>query len=534
MPGTRKSKTKPHKEDEKDVLLRNPLDKTVTRRAALSSAGKLAVGVAAGVVIGAVGGYLAGSSGAQQTPQTVTRVVTQTVTQQVTTTAQTTTGPVGQKVPVTWGIWSWGVELVQDNARIFNQYNPDIDLQVVDYGLDTFFSGLSAAYTAGNPPNIHYSTPDVTYIYQQNGWLIDMEDYFPEIRRYLDDVFPGFRKGLINPDTGKVTGLFYYGGAQAFMYNARHLQEAGIDEPPKTWEDLEEQARLIKQKGVNDDPIGIWYGSWGFVEVGTYCFMLGMTDQEGPFMWDEDLNPIFNDKKSPWFQSLRWQLDMIHKEKLASTKGVLYDEAQAVNAFGSGAHTFFWMPDYDLAFANTPPSKEAGNLRMAVAPGSGRVSTIYRTYQVSRKTLEQGRNTLEATWRVLQFVGGRTKNGTPDFENGEYFVCRRLNNEKGVGPIYISMWEDPKYADIRESVKSWVDPDVKRQVLFKGYDFFNDPRMTTWWSEWWGYWQAGVARPLIHDLILGNRGLSDDDILAVLNRLAEEWNRMKRESKTGK
>ncbi|MEM4405193.1 MAG: ABC transporter substrate-binding protein, partial [Nitrososphaerota archaeon] len=272
MPGTRKSKTKPHKEDEKDVPLRNPLDKTVTRRAALSSAGKLAVGVAAGVVIGAVGGYLAGSSGAQQTPQTVTRVVTQTVTQQVTTTAQTTTGPVGQKVPVTWGIWSWGVELVQDNARIFNQYNPDIDLQVVDYGLDTFFSGLSAAYTAGNPPNIHYSTPDVTYIYQQNGWLIDMEDYFPEIRRYLDDVFPGFRKGLINPDTGKVTGLFYYGGAQAFMYNARHLQEAGIDEPPKTWEDLEEQARLIKQKGVNDDPIGIWYGSWGFVEVGTYCF----------------------------------------------------------------------------------------------------------------------------------------------------------------------------------------------------------------------------------------------------------------------
>jgi hypothetical protein len=44
----------------------------------------------------------------------------------------------------------------------------------------------------------------------------------------------------------------------------------------------------------------------------------------------------------------------------------------------------------------------------------------------------------------MQFVGGRTRNGKPDFENGEYFVCRRLNNEKGVGPIYISMWEEPQ------------------------------------------------------------------------------------------
>jgi ABC-type glycerol-3-phosphate transport system substrate-binding protein len=246
----------------------------ITRRKAISKAGAAALGAVVGAVVAGSGGYLAGLS--QAGPGRVeTRTVTQTVTQTVT---GTVTQPPAGKIEVTWGIWSWGVELVQDNAAKFNAWNDDVYIKVVDYGLDTFFSGISAAYTAGNPPTIHYSTPDVTYIYQQNGWAIDMEQYFPEIRRYLDDIFPGFRSGFINPDTKLMSGLPYYGGAQPFMYNKRHLDAAGIGQPPKTWEELEEQARKIKQKGICDDPIGIWYGSWGFVEVGIYDFMLGMAE----------------------------------------------------------------------------------------------------------------------------------------------------------------------------------------------------------------------------------------------------------------
>jgi ABC-type glycerol-3-phosphate transport system substrate-binding protein len=519
----------------------NVLDQRMDRRKALSTAGKVAAGVVvAGVVAGGLG-YFAGSAAAP--PVTVTQTIerTQTVTQTVTATEVATATetvtptvtateevPPEEKVTVTWGIWSWGVELVEDNARIFNKFNPDINLQVIDYGLDTFFSALSNAYTAGNPPNFHYSTPDVTYIYLKNGWAVEIERYFPEVRKYLDELFPGFRSGFIHPDTGLMHGLAYYGGSQPFMYNQRHLDEAGIDGPPETWEDLVDDALKIKEKEVNDDPVGIWYGSWGFVEVGIYDFMLGINPKQDMYMWDEDLNPIFNAKGSPLFNSLRWQLDAIYKHKIASVKGVEYDEATAVNAFGSGAHTYFWMPDYDLAFANLPPSKEAGNLRMGISPGTGLVSAIYRSYLMSKHTVDQGEKVLEATWRAIQFVGGKTTNGKPDFENGEYFVCKRLNNEKGVGPIYRALWQDES---VRESMKQWVDPDVRAQVLENVYDFFNDPRMTTWWSEWWGYWQAGVARPAIHALILGQEGTSDDDILRVLNRIAEEWNKMKAAAK---
>jgi ABC-type glycerol-3-phosphate transport system substrate-binding protein len=66
-----------------------------------------------------------------------------------------------------------------------------------------------------------------------------MEDHFPEIRKYMDDVFPGYQSALVNPFTDKMYGLFYYSGGQPFVYNKRHLEEAGIgDEPPRTWDEL--------------------------------------------------------------------------------------------------------------------------------------------------------------------------------------------------------------------------------------------------------------------------------------------------------
>ncbi len=56
--------------------------------------------------------------------------------------------------------------------------------------------------------------------------------------------------------------------------------------------------------------------------------------------------------------------------------------------------------------------------------------------------------------------------------------------------------------------------------------------MTPWWDPWFGYWLAGVVRPRIHSLWLGEQGTppSDDTILDVLNVMADEWIKMKQEA----
>ncbi len=484
---------------------------------------------AAGVVVVAVAGagaYYATRPG----PPPTTPTPTVTPTEKPTPTP-TPTKP-KEVIEVEWGIWSWGPELVQDNARIFNENNDDVQMRVGDYGLDTYASAIATSYAGGNPPDMHYSTPDITISYAHAGEIVDMEDYYPEIRKYLDDVIEGYRTGPINPITGKMYGLFYYAGGQAFIYNKRHMEEAGIgDEPPKTWDEVIDYSKKIKDAGIVEFPLGYFAGSWGFTETAIYGILLALAEEDPPYLWDEDLNPRFNEKGSALFNSVKAVADSIWVHKVSTPAVIEYTEPMTVDVMGSGKHSFIWMPDYDLAFVNAPgTSAEAGNLSYAIAPGpTGKIPSIYRTYVTPKATLEKGMDYLDAAWRMMQYAGGKTTNSKPDFENGEYFVCKRIFTQYGVAQPYKSIWDDP---DVRAAQEAWTDPDLHFSVLERVYDFFNDPRMTPWWDPWFGYWLAGAVRPRIHSLWLGEQGKppSDDTILGVMNDLADEWNTMKKEA----
>ena len=54
---------------------------------------------------------------------------------------------------------------------------------------------------------------------------------------------------------GEVYGLPYYSGVQTMAYNAAHLAAAGVEAPPETWDEMLEQAQMIKDAGVVDYPI---------------------------------------------------------------------------------------------------------------------------------------------------------------------------------------------------------------------------------------------------------------------------------------
>ncbi|MEM3156899.1 MAG: hypothetical protein QXZ49_03180, partial [Nitrososphaerota archaeon] len=127
-------------------------------------------GLAAAAAIGwGLAGYFA-TIPQREIVRTVTQ--TQTVTHTVTATAPATTATfqtLTRIVDVEWGIWSWGVELCNDNARIFNENNPDVRLHVTDLG-GAYMTNLFARYAAGDPPDIFYATPDIAYVVQYNKW----------------------------------------------------------------------------------------------------------------------------------------------------------------------------------------------------------------------------------------------------------------------------------------------------------------------------------------------------------------------------
>ena len=90
---------------------------------------------------------------------------------------------------------------------------------------------------------------------------------------------------------GEVYGLPYYSGNSVFVYNERILKQAGINAPPKTWDELMDQAKTIKQKGILEHPI-----------------IFGLAANENSILRNLEIisagfgGRFFNDKLEPVFQ----------------------------------------------------------------------------------------------------------------------------------------------------------------------------------------------------------------------------------------
>ena len=96
-------------------------------------------------------------------------------------------------------------------------------------------------------------------------------------------------------------------------YNTAKLGEAGFDAPGTTWAEIDEQARAVKEQGVEDYPV-----SFGAIDWSWYLVSLSMGDP----MFDADLNPVFADEGSKAREAmallLSWFADEIISPALLS------------------------------------------------------------------------------------------------------------------------------------------------------------------------------------------------------------------------
>jgi len=80
-----------------------------------------------------------------------------------------------------------------------------------------------------------------------NGWIADVSDRFPESERsnFLD----GPIQSLIYED--KIYGVPWFTDAGMLYYRSDLLDKSGFSGPPKTWEELKEQAmKVVRDQGV--------------------------------------------------------------------------------------------------------------------------------------------------------------------------------------------------------------------------------------------------------------------------------------------
>jgi multiple sugar transport system substrate-binding protein len=81
-----------------------------------------------------------------------------------------------------------------------------------------------------------------------NGYIIDLSD------RFAEDARSGFLEGPVQSNTydGAIYGVPWFTDAGLLYYRTDYLEKAGFSAPPKTWEELKEQASKIIQDGITE------------------------------------------------------------------------------------------------------------------------------------------------------------------------------------------------------------------------------------------------------------------------------------------
>ncbi|PRD55133.1 extracellular solute-binding protein [Phyllobacterium myrsinacearum] len=168
---------------------------------------------------------------------------------------------------------------------------------------------------------------------------------------------------------GKRYGMPWILDTKYLFYNKEILEKAGIKTPPKTWAELAEQAKIIKDKGLLATPIA-W--SWSQAEAAICDYATLVSAYGGSFI--KDGKPVF--QSGGGLDALNYMVDS-YKSGLTNpnSKEFLEEDVRRVFQNGEAAFALNWTYMYNMA--NDPKdSKVAGKAGVVPAPGIDGKSTV--------------------------------------------------------------------------------------------------------------------------------------------------------------
>jgi ABC-type glycerol-3-phosphate transport system substrate-binding protein len=420
----------------------------------------------------------------------------------------------------------WGLlgHLIDKNITLYHQKHPEIVVHADGTGTD-YLEFLEEKFLQNRPPDFFQTFNEPNARFLRKGWVGVLEDYIPEAAFYKNEISnEQYRKSILTPD-GRVQAMIYYGAHSAFVYNSLHLQSAGFDEPPTQWDEVIEQAKKVKEKGLAKAPILLDIGGPGYLEA-IYTLMLGMNPPQRSYLFDEDLNPVFDDVRSPFFVMLRWVADAANKHKVLLKESTQYGISEAAVAMGQLKHTFSWLPRYMVPVIDFVSMSR--NVSQALNPGYGYTSCWTRLYSPTKRALESNSKRLEELWKLMQYFGGRTdSNLEPDLKNGEYRVLKSQVVEAGVPSPPDTLWKDN---EVLEQMGRWGPLDILLEQDKKVYNAQCDPWPAPWLQEWVNEYGKAPLKTFVHAVV--ERGADNAELLAGLRKIASDWKRLKTKYQT--
>lgn len=373
---------------------------------------------------------------------------------------------------------SWGVPPDADLLAAFEEES-GIDVEIIgEAGVDVnkLFTDVTTALGTGQPAaDVIFLTEEAPSNIVATGAVEDISDLVEANGLDVD----AFESWDLWRDGDAVYGIPVYSQLVMFDYDTAKLAEAGF-EPPTTWDELTDQARAIKEQGIDDHPISAPPGDWSW-------FLMARAGGEP--MFDEDLNPVFADEGSQAREAmarlLTWGTEELLSPSLISGEISNHDNWWAGNAvFHQG-----WQGS--VVVGNNPDiSAHAPNVEYLLLPEDGATWSFPAAVGIGA-----GSENRDAAWEFIEWY---TDDGN----------LRAIFDRFGLYPA-----------------RPALAAELNDEGRIEGYDVIVEqaktldelPRQALWWGPWTTAVDEAVLRAI-------QEGTSADE---VVDDLAAEWEELR-------
>ena len=289
------------------------------------------------------------------------------------------------------------VEEMNAIVEEFNEENPNVEVVIEYVSYDALHDKITTAMASSPPAYDVFLVDDIWYSeFAEAGYIWDVSDKItPEMEENIFDA-----AWDITVVDGKTYGLPWLLDQKYFYYNEDILNAAGISAPPTTWEEMVEQARIIKDQGLVEYPI-VW--SWGQYEA-AICDWVTLLYGNGGSLVDDSGNPTFNDEKG--VETLTWMLQTID-EGITNPASVSYVEEDVRNVFSQGKAAFAtnWVYMYDLVNFNEEESQVTGQIGMSLMPAFADSGVVSATQDGSMGfSVAAESPAKESAWEYVKYI----------------------------------------------------------------------------------------------------------------------------------
>jgi multiple sugar transport system substrate-binding protein len=391
-----------------------------------------------------------------------------------------------QPVTLDFVVWNYSLDIIHDNVKKFENNHPGISVTVNDYTWPDYFDTMMLRLRGSTPTHVMYCGEDWLPGWALAGWLAPIEDYYPKIKEYKDKIANYAVRDMTYD--GKLYGLPYYADLITFQYNKKILDDNKIP-APATWDEVLDACLRLKKAGM-EKPFVYEYNQ---TLPNFYQAFVSQVYGRGGRMFNDALDPLFNDPGSEAFKHLQWLQDAVKKYEIVAFEN---HESRIIPAMNTGKHAFSVLFNYVLAAMNEKATQpRAGQFAMALMPGAAHACLGFCKFYAMTTQAAKDAKLRDASWAFIEFMGG-----------GDYQVAKRWAVEKGLGFAQLPLFDDP---DVKKAWSSWIDIDtfkLQAKLAINGTQ-----------TEWLGMW-SGFFRPLLAKAMVGESSVAE-----VMDAGAKRW-----------